>query len=70
MSWAVSFHLFIFGLSNLIYKTYLIRDPGYKLPVASRFKNGSRPGAHTRATPITTCRTRTFLGRKNKTKIE
>ena len=51
----------------LINLTHLIRDPGYKLPVASRFRNGSRPGVHTRATPIANCKTRTFLGRENKT---
>lgn len=32
---------------------YLIREPGYRCPVSSRFGSGSRPGAHRAAMPKT-----------------
>ena len=46
---------------------YLIREPGYRCPVSSRFGSGSRPGAHRAAMPKTKNMPEAFLPEKRRT---
>ena len=46
---------------------YLIREPGYRCPVSSRFGSGSRPGAHRAAMPKTKTMPEAFLPEKRRT---
>ena len=43
---------------------YLIREPGYRCPVSSRFGSGSRPGAHRAAMTETKKMPEAFLSEK------
>ena len=46
---------------------YLIREPGYRCPVSSRFGSGSRPGAHRTAMPKTKNMPEAFLPKQRRT---
>ena len=46
---------------------YLIREPGYRCPVSSRFGSGSRPGAHRAAIQKTKNMPEAFLPEKRRT---